>query len=266
MPELPEVETTVRQMRPLCVGQRISDVTVNWARHVAVPSPKQFRERLRGQTIESITRRAKYLIFNLSSSHLLIHLKMSGRLGVFESGIPRDKHDHTIFHFTNGHELRFNDTRKFGKVYLVDDVEDVTGGLGPEPLEDSFTAKQFATILEAHHKPMKSFLLDQTFVAGIGNIYADESLHRAKIHPKRYSDSLKPDEIKKLWRSIRYTLTVAIKHNGSSIDWVYGGGDHQNYFRVYGRENEPCHTCGKPIQRIVMGGRSTHYCAGCQRI
>ncbi|MEK7809843.1 MAG: DNA-formamidopyrimidine glycosylase [Chloroflexota bacterium] len=266
MPELPEVETTVRQLREPCVGQRIVDVTIHWARHIATPSPKQFRQRIRDQKIESITRRAKYLIFNLESSFLLIHLKMSGRLEVVDADTPRDKHDHTIFHFADGREMRFNDTRKFGKVYLVDDVNDVTGHLGPEPLEESFTAKRLGEILHAHHKPLKTFLLDQTLLAGVGNIYADESLHRAKIHPKRYSNSLKPDDVKKLWRSIRHTLNLAIKHNGSSIDWVYPQGEHQNHFRVYDRQDEPCYTCGRSIRRIVMGGRSTHFCSGCQRL
>ncbi|MBI5080138.1 MAG: DNA-formamidopyrimidine glycosylase [Chloroflexi bacterium] len=280
MPELPEVETTVRQLREPCVGQRIVDVTINWARHIATPSPKKFRQHIRDQKIESITRRAKYLVFHLTidsssqrtllgmteRSYLLIHLKMSGRLEVMNADSPRDKHDHTIFHFANGRELRFNDTRKFGKVYLVDDVNDVTGHLGPEPLEASFTAKRLGEILGAHHKPLKTFLLDQTLLAGVGNIYADESLHRAKIHPKRYSDSLKPDDVKKLWRSIRHTLNLAIKHNGSSIDWVYPQGEHQNHFRVYDRQDEPCYTCGKPVRRIIMGGRSTHFCSGCQRL
>ncbi len=266
MPELPEVETTVRRLREPCVGQRIVDVTIHWARHISTPSPKQFRQRIRDQKIESITRRAKYLIFNLESSFLLIHLKMSGRLEVVDAATPRNKHDHTIFHFANGREMRFNDTRKFGKVYLVDDVDDVTGHLGPEPLEESFTTKRLGEILHAHHKPMKTFLLDQTLLAGVGNIYADESLHRAKIHPQRYSNSLKPDDVKKLWRSIRHTLNLAIKHNGSSIDWVYPQGEHQNHFRVYDRADEPCYTCGRSIRRIVMGGRSTHFCSGCQHL
>jgi formamidopyrimidine-DNA glycosylase len=265
MPELPEVETVVRQLRPACVGQRIAEVTLRWPRHIATPGPRQFRRRIRGQAITALNRRGKFLVFSLTDDFLLIHLKMSGDLQVVPNGKP-GKHDHTIFHFENNTELRFNDTRKFGRVYLVADPEEVTGGLGPEPLAPGFTAGQLGGLLAARRRPLKPLLLDQTVLAGVGNIYADESLHRAGLHPQRRSDSLTPGEARALWRSLRRTLNLAIRHNGSSIDWMYRGGEHQNHLRVYGRTDEPCLTCGAPIRRITLGGRSTHFCPHCQRL
>jgi len=266
MPELPEVETVVRQLRAQCVGRTIERVTLKWKRHVATPSPALFAKRIQGQTIQSINRRAKYLVFTLSHDTLLVHLKMSGDLTVVPLTAPYDKHAHTIFHFTDGTDLRFSDIRKFGRVYLVSDVTQVTGHLGPEPLEDSFTAKALGEILKSRHRQIKPLLLDQTVIVGVGNIYSDESLHRAKIHPLRLSDSLTPTEVRALWRSLRLTLNTAIDNHGSSIDWMYRGGENQEHLRAYGRTGQPCPVCGTPIRRILVGQRSTHFCPKCQRL
>lgn len=266
MPELPEVETLVRQLRAPCVGRRIQSVTVRWPRHIANLSPAQFRGRIRGQQIVSLNRRAKYLVFGLTTDTLLIHLKMSGDLQVVPTGAPVGKHQHTLFHLDAGHDLRFSDSRKFGRVYLTAHADDITGGLGPEPLDDGFTAAALGRRLTARRRPLKTLLLDQTVVAGIGNIYADESLHRARLHPQRPGSTLQPAEVRALWRSIRHTLRLAIRHNGSSIDWVYRGGDHQNHFRVYDRADRPCPNCGTPIRRITLGGRGTHFCPRCQKL
>jgi formamidopyrimidine-DNA glycosylase len=266
MPELPEVETIVRGLRPDCVGQRIASVTVKWPRHIATPGPRQFAQRIRGQTIQVIDRRGKYLIFTLTADALLIHLKMSGDLEVAPDTTPPDKHAHTRFHFANRTELRFSDSRKFGRVYLVKDAGEIVGHLGPEPLAPAFTARALAQILAGRHRQLKPLLLDQSRIAGIGNIYADESLHRARLHPLRQSDSLTPAETAALWRSLRHTLTRAIRNKGSSIDWMYRGGQHQNHFGVYDRAGQPCHTCQTPIRRIVVGQRSTHFCPHCQKL
>ncbi|HLF02178.1 MAG TPA: bifunctional DNA-formamidopyrimidine glycosylase/DNA-(apurinic or apyrimidinic site) lyase [Anaerolineales bacterium] len=265
MPELPEVETIVRGLRAPCVGRIIERATIKWKRHIAAPSAARFAERIRGQTIRAVNRRGKYLVFGLSAGTLLIHLKMSGDLSIVAADAPAEKHAHTIFHLDNETELRFSDPRKFGRVYLVRDVEEVTGQLGPEPLDESFTAAGLATILKSHRRQLKPLLLDQTVVAGIGNIYADESLHRARLHPQRQSDTVTPAEARALWRSIRRTLSTAIRNKGSSIDWMYRGGAQQNYFRVYGRAGEPCRVCGRVIRRILIGQRSTHFCPNCQR-
>jgi formamidopyrimidine-DNA glycosylase len=271
MPELPEVETVARELRdgsgargPSVVGRRIERVTVRWPRHIARPAPRALQAQLRGQTIRDVRRRAKYLIFELERGVLLIHLKMSGDLQVVGADAPRDKHAHTIFHFTDGFSLRFSDTRKFGKVFYVPRTEDVTGSLGPEPLERGFTAKKLAAMLAEKRRQLKPLLLDQTFIAGLGNIYTDEALHLAGLHPLRRSDALRPDEVRALWRGIRRALQAGLKHNGASIDWVYRGGGFQEHFRVYDRAGEPCERCGTPIRRIVVGQRGTYFCPNCQ--
>ena len=271
MPELPEVETIVRQLRqgePVHVssvlGKRIERVTVKWPRHVARPSARVLQHELRGQTVLALNRRGKYLIFKLSGGIMLIHLKMSGDLKLVGPNTAADKHAHTIFHFTDGTALRFSDTRKFGKVFWVAQAEEVTGALGPEPLEPGFTAARLGRMLAERHRALKPLLLDQTFIAGLGNIYTDEALHLARLHPLRRSDSLTPAEVRALWRGIRQALRLGIRHNGASIDWVYRGGDFQHHFRVYDRAGKPCLTCGTPIRRIVVGQRGTHYCPQCQ--
>jgi formamidopyrimidine-DNA glycosylase len=272
MPELPEVETIARGLREggtprggAVIGRRIARVTVNWARHIATPAPRALKQALPGQAIQAVTRRGKYLVFHLTRGALLIHLKMSGDLVLAAPGAPRDPYARTIFHFDDGSELRFSDTRKFGKVFYVKQPEDVTGPLGPEPLDPAFTAARLGRMLAGRRRLLKPLLLDQTFVAGLGNIYTDEALHLAGLHPLRRSDSLAPDEVRALWRGIRRALQTGLRHNGASIDWAYRGGGFQNYFRVYGRAGEPCPRCGTPIRRIVVGQRGTHYCPGCQR-
>jgi formamidopyrimidine-DNA glycosylase len=271
MPELPEVETIVRALREgsasrggSVVGKTITRVSVRWPRHIARPSPRALKAALPGQTIQAVTRRGKYLVFPLTEGVLLIHLKMSGDLVLAAAGTPPERYARTVFHFDDGSELRFNDTRKFGKVFYVPAVDDVTGGLGPEPLEAGFTAARLGQMLKARQRALKPLLLDQTFLAGLGNIYTDEALHRAGLHPLRRSDSLTPAEAGRLWRAIRGTLRAGLRHNGASIDWAYRGGGFQNHFRVYGRAGEPCPNCGALIRRIVVGQRGTHYCPQCQ--
>ena len=271
MPELPEVETIRLALRqgaggaPKLPGQRIEGVRLGWPRHVAAPSPAAFRRRILGQTILDVQRRGKYLVLPLTQETLLIHLMMSGDLGMLPAGEPPRPHDHTILNLDTGWELRFNDPRKFGKVLLLSRPEQLLGGLGPEPLSSQFTRQVLADRLAGRGRTLKPLLLDQSFVAGLGNIYADEALHRARLHPMRRSDSLRPEEVAALWRGIRQALRAGLRHNGASIDWVYRGGDFQNHFRAYGRTGEPCPVCGTPIQRIVVGQRSTHFCPQCQQ-
>jgi len=169
-----------------------------------------------------------------------------------------------LFNLDNGWDLRFSDARKFGRVSLYADPEVVLGQLGPEPLAPNFTHEQLANMLHARKRLLKPLLLDQSFLAGLGNIYSDEALHQAGLHPLRRSDSLSNAEVKRLWRSIRETLEMGIHHNGASIDWVFRGGDFQHHFRVYKQEGEPCFNCGTQIQRTVVGGRGTHFCPHCQ--
>jgi formamidopyrimidine-DNA glycosylase len=271
MPELPEVETIVQHLRqgngaaPPLPGMTITGVTLRWPRHIARPGLPAFRRRIRGRRITDLRRRGKYLVFELDQGALLIHLKMSGDLILEPKHAPRDRFERTVFRLDGSWELRFNDARKFGKVYLVASPDDVLGGLGPEPLARDFTPESFAQRLARHRRKLKPLLLDQAFLAGVGNIYADEGLHRAGIHPLRLSHTLDPREARSLWRGIRAALRHGLHRNGASIDWVYRGGEFQNHFRVYQRTGEPCLACGTPIARLVTGQRATHYCPACQQ-
>jgi formamidopyrimidine-DNA glycosylase len=163
-------------------------------------------------------------------------------------------------------KLVFNDTRKFGRIWLVRDPQEVVQGLGPEPLSNDFTADDLYERLHLRHRQLKPLLLDQSFLAGLGNIYTDEALHRARLHPLTLSDSLNREQAQHLWEAIREVLQEGIRRNGSSIDWVYRGGEYQNYFRVYGQAGKPCPVCGTAIERLVVGQRSTHICPNCQRM
>jgi len=270
MPELPEVETIARSLRlgvegaPALPGQIISDVTLRWPRHIAEPGPRTFRRRIQQQMILDVLRRGKYLVLPLSEGCLLIHLRMSGDLQVARAGLPSGRFDRTVFHLHSGWELRFSDARKFGKLALVDDPSTILGALGPDPLDDAFTADMLHQRLRAHRRALKPLLLDQTFLAGLGNIYADEALYSARLHPLLPSDRVSVTDADHLWAGIRETLQEGLRRNGSSIDWVYRGGDFQNHFRVYQRSGEPCAECGTPIARIVLAQRSTHFCPCCQ--
>ncbi len=273
MPELPEVETVARELRegsgargPSVLGRVIVDVTVRWPRQIAAPAPGEIAARLRDQQVLEVGRRGKVLVFRLSRDTLLVHLRMSGDLAVTAGDAPTDRHAHTVFHFADGSELRFSDTRKFGKVWVVADAAEVTGALGPEPLDVAFTPAVLAERLNAHKRALKPLLLDQAFLAGVGNIYADESLHLAGLHPLRRSDTLSPREVRGLWKALRQALNDGLRHNGASIDWQYRGGEYQEVLRAYGRAGRDCQRpgCTGRIRRIVVGQRSTHFCPVCQ--
>ena len=264
MPELPEVETIARKLKPDLVGKTIKDADLRWHRTLATPSPKKFKEQIRGQKIMAVTRRAKYFILQLSSFQMLVHLRMSGDLIIRDGKIKAKKHDRLVLKLTGNKSLAFNDTRKFGRVWLTENVEDILGKLGPEPLERGFTPEWLFASLKKKHRQLKPLLLDQTFLAGLGNIYTDEALHIAKLHPQKKSDSVSQKQARALHEAIRKTLKEGIRRNGASIDWVYRGGEFQNYFRVYNREGEPCSVCGTNIQKLFVGQRGTHICPNCQ--
>ncbi|HEX6035398.1 MAG TPA: bifunctional DNA-formamidopyrimidine glycosylase/DNA-(apurinic or apyrimidinic site) lyase [Anaerolineales bacterium] len=276
MPELPEVETIARKLKPHLLGRIIQDAQLRWSRTLALPSPRKFRERIKGQEIKEVTRRAKYFILRLSDYSLLIHLRMSGDLSIKEgSKIKPEKHDRLILRLTSPRPqgessevsaLVFNDTRKFGRVWLTADPEEVLGKLGPEPLSRRFTSEWLHTALQGRHRLLKPLLLDQTFLAGLGNIYADESLHLAKLHPLAASDSVTTSQAEALHEAICTVLKEGIRRNGASFDWVYRGGEYQNHFRVYDRAGKPCPVCGTNIERMIVGQRSTHFCPTCQRL
>jgi len=272
MPELPEVETIARILRqgipgqPAIISRRILEANLLWARTLATPNPEVFHERLVGQVIESSARRGKFLVFGLSSDWLLFHLRMSGDLLVRPAGTPPTTHDRLLLELEGNLQLAFNDARKFGRVWLVDEVDRVLDGLGPEPLDAGFTAHDLFDRLQGTHRQLKPLLLDQSFLAGLGNIYVDEALNLAGLHPLTPANHLTEEQTGALLSSIRSVIQDGIARNGASIDWVYRGGDFQNYFRVYQRTGEPCPKCGTPIARIVVGQRGTHFCPHCQQL
>ncbi len=272
MPELPEVETIVAGLRrgvgdsSTILWRTILGAHLLWERTLAFPTPGEFMARLPGQRIEAIGRRGKYIIFSLTSDSLLIHLRMSGDLIVEPISEAMPPHHRLVLDLEGDLRLAFNDTRKFGRVWLVAEPDEILNGLGPEPLSDDFTAETLYGLLQAHHRQLKPLLLDQSFIAGLGNIYTDEALNLAKLHPLMHSNRLTHEQAQRLWFSIRQVLSNGIRRNGTSIDWVYRGGDYQRYLRVYRRTGEACPECGTLIQKIVVGQRGTHYCPVCQPI
>lgn len=273
MPELPEVETVVRAIRPDLVGRTIQSAWLDWPRalHEGMP-PEVFLNQIAGQKIESVERRAKYIMIKLDADWLLIHLKMTGRLYIVPDNEPNesDKWVHFKFQLDNVHQLRFSDSRKFGRVLLTNNLASIVGHLGPEPLADEFTVEILQERLNQRKTVIKSLLLNQEFIAGVGNIYADEALHRAKIHPLRRAESLTNEEIARLHEAIRWVLNQGIESNGASIGWYRQPngeeGAMQERFLAYGQSGKICATCGEGmIEKIVVGQRSTHFCPTCQR-
>lgn len=270
MPELPEVETFRRHLlqgsseAPSILGKRIKDASLLWERTLAEPSPQEFRGRIKGQQVTGIGRRGKNLIIQLARDSLIIHLRMSGELIVEEKSCPPGPHYRLIINFTDPYRLAFDNVRKFGRVWLTADPDSLLGDLGPEPLADDFTPDRFQQMLSSRSRGLKYFLLDQRMIAGLGNIYSDEALHRARLHPTVKTDALHPQQVHALWKGIREVLEEGIQHQGSSIDWVYRGGDYQKYLSVYNLEGKPCKNCQTPIERIRIAQRSTYYCPRCQ--
>jgi formamidopyrimidine-DNA glycosylase len=272
MPELPEVEMVVRGLRAPLIGHTIQSMWYDWEKTIATPAPPAFEGRIIGQTVQAVERRAKYIVIELDTDNLLVHLRMTGRLYVTDADAEHhvDKWVHVRFGLDDAKELRFSDVRKFGKVYLVQDIDEVTGDIGPEPLDDAFTVDVFRERLANRSKIIKSLLLDQTFIAGVGNIYADEALHRAGIHPERRSNRLSDDEIIALHGTVRAALADGVRHEGASINWYRKPdgtpGNSQNHFFVYGRDGQPCKQCGHPVEKIRVAQRGTHFCPSCQPV
>lgn len=274
MPELPEVETVCRSLRQTVVGRTITAVEVRLPKIVHRPEAEQFCQLLKQQNIADVARRGKYIIIKLEAKQaLVVHLRMTGKLLYESCEIKPQKHTHVILSLDNGYDLRYDDTRQFGTMDLVPEnqLQQLPGlnALGLEPLENSFTLEAFSNILKGKHQKAKSFLLDQRNIAGIGNIYADEILFQARIHPEDTTSLITaPEDVEGLWFAIRDRLCQAVDHGGSSIrDYVdsFGqAGRFQNYHKVYGRAGQPCITCGSMIESIKISGRSTCFCPNCQ--
>ena len=267
MPELPDVEAMRRVIAPDVRGRTFGGVTLNWPKAVKAPSAGEFREDILGATIEDVGRRAKYFLFQLRDTRtLIVHLRMTGSLRVVESSEEMYRYTQTVFHFEDGYDLRFVDPRKFGAVWLVDDAESVVGGLGPEPLEPAFTPEVLEGIVEGRNTVIKSLLMDQKRIAGIGNIYADDILFRSGVHPQTPAKKLSAESIGAIHDSIVVILTRAIEilleNLPADAPPTEDLGD--KIFLVPRKGGESCPGCSGEIQRMVVGGRGTYFCPVCQ--
>ena len=285
MPELPEVETVRRGLAPVMEGARFLEVQANRG-DLRWPLPRDFAQRLRGQTVTRLGRRGKYLLAELSSGEvLLMHLGMSGSFRVAREGAPTTpgayyrarshstSHDHVVFHMSSGARITFNDPRRFGSLHLVASAEaarhPLLAGLGPEPLAPGFDGARLAAAARGRRASVKALLLDQRVVAGVGNIYACESLFRARIRPARPAGAIARARLDRLAAALAGVLAEAIAAGGSSLrDHARVSGElgyFQHRFAVYGRAGEPCPACGTPVRRTVEQGRSSFFCPRCQR-
>jgi formamidopyrimidine-DNA glycosylase len=272
MPELPEVETIRRTLGLNILKLKIKDVLILWPGAVSGYDGQRFEEIVRGRSLQSIERRGKYLLITLDAGWSIIaHMRMTGRLNYYSKGCEPEKHTHVVFKLSKG-ELHFTDTRKFGRLQLVRTEERLEQPslkrLGPEPLEDEFTPEELGRRLSPRKVAIKIGLLDQSVVAGLGNIYADESLFRAGISPERPSNSLSKNELEKLYFAICGVLQEGIKAQGTSFrDYRDANGEKgafQNELKVYGRGGEACFICGRTLEKKRMGGRTTVFCTVCQ--
>jgi len=272
VPELPEVETVARLIRPELVNRRVEAAAVTWPRTLGGVSVPRFRTRVVGARFERVWRRGKYIVMDFADDRGCIvgHLRMTGRMQVDGPGDEVNRFTKVSLTLDDGNVFRFIDVRKFGRFVWAPHPEDVLPPLGPEPLDKQFTADWFRQALGQRRRALKPLLLDQSFVAGLGNIYVDEALHAARLHPLRTSDTLNRAAATRLHEAIRVILAEAIEREGSSFDTFYRTpegqpGAYQEQFGVYGRTGMPCPNCGRAIKRIVVGQRGTHLCTNCQR-
>ena len=271
MPELPEVETVVRDLRTPLTGRTITSVVITWSGCLRAPDPVTFVQKATGRRVTGVDRRGKWVVIELGGKlALLAHLRMTGQLVLEPADSPDDKYARLILGLDNGQRLRFSDMRKFGRWILTDDAEGVLGDLGPEPLATDFSVDAFATMLAQRRGRIKPLLLNQRFLAGMGNIYVNEALWRAGIHPLRPANSLSPEEVAALHRAVRAVLQAAIGEGGTTLEngnfrRADGGtGGFAGQLLVYGREGEACVACGQPVERITVGQRGTFLCPCCQ--
>ena len=273
MPELPEVETTRRDLVPQLVGRRIVGLDLRWPRTLDRPPSRAAAEALLvDQCITGLRRRGKYLLIDLQSGAILvIHLRMSGRLGVVAAESQEPVHLRAALPLDDGTALRFVDMRKFGRLYVLtgaSELDDLLVNVGPEPLEDELTLAAFRERLAARRTRLKALLLDQRFLAGLGNIYVDEALFRAGLHPLRSAAELTARETARLYEACRMALTVAINNGGTTFRSYRDGwgrrGRHRELLLVYDRQDQPCYVCGGEIEKLRVAGRGTHLCPVCQ--
>lgn len=274
MPELPEIHTILQDLKQAdLLGRHIEKVMIYWPRTIASPSPSHFCRLLEGKEIQGLDRRGKYLVLNLSGGHFLcIHLRMTGRLLLVNQGTPQSPYIRLILHLDNGKALYYHDTRKFGRWSLVTDLNSVIGKLGPEPLSPDFTFEIFWPMLHSRSRALKPLLLDQTFLAGLGNIYVDEALWEAELHPLQSAHQLSLQQGCRLYHAIIHVLKRGIESQGTTLGtgrtnyYRLDGsrGKHQLLLNVFRRTGLACPRCGHCIERLVVAQRSTHLCPNCQ--
>ena len=274
MPELPEVETIVADLRPHLVGRTIVRCELNFPTIVRHPEPEEFVDAVVGMRIDSVGRRGKYILIGLTNDLLLVvHLGMTGQLRLVDPAAPLENHTHAVFSLDDGRQLRYRDPRRFGRLLLGTEQALLSSKkmprLGPEPIDPGFAPDELYRRLRTRRAAIKAVLLDQGAIAGVGNIYADESLHKARLRPDRIAGSLSKKSARRLHESLRESLTLAIANRGSSVDtyrdaWGEIGGQQEKLL-VYGRAGEPCFTCGRPLSAIRIAGRTTVFCRRCQR-
>lgn len=267
MPELPEVETVVRGLRPQLLAQCITSCNIYWSRTTDEVSADQLLKRLGGKQIRAVTRRGKYILIEFDSVLMTVHLRMTGRLYVSQKATGNDPWVRVSLGLGEQGFLVFSDARKFGRVGLLEGVESLDAKLGPEPFDIEPAA--FFASLKKTSKAIKSYLLDQSRIAGVGNIYADEALWGARLHPQKSANRISRIKAESLLGEIKRVLSEAIRHEGATISWYRKPdgeiGSSQGHFRAYGKTGEPCPRCQTAIRRIVVGQRSTHFCPRCQR-
>ena len=272
MPELPEVETVRRGLEKLILGKKIASLDIRYPKMIKTDLD-QFQKELPGQEIQSMGRRGKYLLFFLTDKVLISHLRMEGKYFYYPTNVPERKHAHIFIQFEDGGVLVYEDVRKFGTMELLApellDAYFVSKKLGPEPTEHDFDLEIFIGALKKSKKPIKSHLLDQTLVAGLGNIYVDEVLWKAKVHPSRASKSLTRAEATAIYDQTIEVLGQAVEKGGSTIRTYTNAfgedGTMQNFHQVYDKAGQACSRCGSIIEKIQLGGRGTHFCPKCQR-
>jgi len=272
MPELPEVETVVRYIRPNIVGKTIHNVITqnNYDKVFVTHTPRQFNELVAGKSISTVERRGKYIVFNLDRGHLLIHLRMTGRLLLNLTEDDKLKHLTAIIHFTDKSSLYFKDYRKFGRLYYYNSMDYINNKLGIEPLSNNFTIDWLYKNLQNYKRQLKPLLLDQGFIAGLGNIYVDEALWFAKLHPQQKGSSVSRKKSNVLHSAIQRLLQTAIDNQGTTIiNFYFGEGNKGNFreqLQVFGRQDKNCPRCGIIIKKIRVAQRGTHICPHCQHL
>lgn len=275
MPELPEVETIKRTLETLILDKEIQAITIHWPKIIQRPDDtEQFKQALQGETIRSMKRKGKFLMFYLDHYVLVSHLRMEGKYRVVEGGTEVDKHTHVIFHFTDGTELRYQDVRKFGTMHLFSIGEEFLEKpliqLGPDPFEADYTLAYLVEKLQRTTRPVKAALLDQTLIAGLGNIYVDEVLFLSFVHPEQRANTLTDEQIERIWEYAKDVLHKAVLQGGTTIrSYVDGQGEmgmFQQSLYVYGQEEKDCKKCGTPIEKMKVAGRGTHICPACQPV